>query len=82
MKPAPSVLSRFLVAAVLLLGLAAPVAAAPQAKSPPAVSASGPVLAEWFEWMKVGGATSRRSVVRIAAMCMALGLFIMYRNKH
>jgi hypothetical protein len=83
MNPTSSVLSRLLLSLVLLLGLTKPVAAASWAPHESRrVTAARPLLGEWFEGVKVGGTTSRRSVVRITALCMALALFIMYRSKH
>jgi hypothetical protein len=37
---------------------------------------------EWFEGVNLGRPSNRRTVVRIAAIGMALALVIMFRSKH
>lgn len=41
-----------------------------------------PVFGEWFESINLNGTSNRRTVVRVAALGMALALFIMFRSKH
>jgi hypothetical protein len=69
-------LFRLLLAIFLCLALSADAPAAP-----PSPRLAAPQAA-WFEWMPDMGRPTRTSVIRIAAVGMALALFIMYRNKH
>jgi hypothetical protein len=67
--------SRLVLILILMLGLTPTLPAAPQ----PAVS---PVYAEWLSNVNVGRPSNRTTVIRIAALGMALALFIMYYKKH
>ena len=71
-------LFRLLLAIFLCLALSADAAAAPGPARPRLAAPQ----AAWFEFMPDMGRPTRTSVIRIAAVGMALALFIMYRNKH
>jgi hypothetical protein len=43
---------------------------------------SSPVFAEWLSNVNIGRPSNRTTVIRIAALGMALALFIMYYKKH
>ena len=68
-------LLHFLLVVLLLAGLARPARAS-------APSPSSPLYAEWLENVNIGRPSNRTTVVRIAALGMALALFIMFRSKH
>lgn len=73
----PSLLRPVLVL-ILLLGLSGNLSASAAAPQP----RSSPLFAEWLENISVGRPSNRTTVIRIAALGMALALFIMYYKKH
>ena len=80
MKPrVPFSLSRLVLALVLLAALTAGLSAAAVPADRPVVAA-GAVPAKFLDTSRVS--TNRTTVVRIAAVGMALALMIMYRSKH
>lgn len=71
---------RLLFALILSLALTAEVSAAPSPGTTP--RGFNAPQAVWFDWLPLSFRPTRTSVIRVAAVGMALGLFIMYRSKH
>jgi hypothetical protein len=86
MKSPSTSSSRLLLPLLVVLLLAVivtdPARAAATESRRPASTTSGPVFGEWLEGVSIGRPSDRRTVVRIAALGMALAMFIMFRNKH
>jgi hypothetical protein len=84
----PAFSSRLLFPLLLLLTLTVELAVPPRAIAHAikprrnATTTAGPVFGEWLEGVNLGRPSDRRTVVRVAAIGMALALFIMFRSKH